>query len=216
MQTKVCKLCFDEIENNSLNSAIKHEYSLCFDCYNSLIPRFKKFSIQGIKGVSIYQYNDDLKKLIYQFKGCYDYELKDVFLDRFKTELRILYRGYYLIPAPSFNLDNIKRGFNHVEEAFSILGLPFLKVIEKTEKIKQSDLKSDQRKEIGKYLIIKDGESIENKKILIVDDIFTTGSTINAIINLLLPYKPKIIKVLVLCKTKDLEHMVKTNNNKLY
>ena len=42
-----------------------------------------------------------------------------------------------------------------------------------------------------------------NKKVLIVDDVCTTGSTIKAMIKLLNSKKPKQIKVLVLSHTKE-------------
>ena len=48
------------------------------------------------------------------------------------------------------------------------------------------------------------------KKVLIVDDVFTTGSTVNAMIDLIKPKNPKKIKILVMSKTRDIDsHNVK-------
>lgn len=184
---------------------LKVPYCLCDKCNKRLFPIFQRFKIGKINCLSIYRYNDDLKALIYRFKGCYDYELKDIFVDRFKRELAFCYKGYTVIPVPSSKEDDLKRGFNHVEEIFKPLSLKMDKCIYKSQKIKQSDLKSSERSKVSNYLEIKEENDIKNSNILLVDDICTTGSTLSACINLILTYKPRKLKVLVICKTKDLD-----------
>ena len=216
MPTRVCKLCFKDIKDNSLNSILGKKYSLCPECYKKLEPKFIDFKVDGVKGLAIYEYNEDLKGLIYQFKGCFDYELKDIFLDRFKTVLKLYFYDYLAVPVPSYKDDDLVRNFNHVEEAFKGLNIKLLKIIEKTEKVKQSDRHKNERADIGSYLRINTDKSLKGKKILLVDDIYTTGSTIKACLNLLKTLQPKKIKVLVLCKVKQIEHIGKSNINKLY
>ena len=152
--------------------------------------------------VKIYYYDEYLQGLIYQFKGCFDIELKNIFLERYVRELNLFYKGYYVLPAPSFEEDNLKRGFNHVKEIFGSLKLPMLDILVKTEKFKQADHNYVERKNIAKYLALKEKEILKNKNILIVDDIYTTGSTIRSIISLLKDSGVKKIKILVICKTK--------------
>lgn len=216
MPTRVCKLCFKNIKDASINSFMGKNYSLCPKCYEKLEPKFIDFTVDGIKGIAIYEYNEDLKGLIYQFKGCFDYELKEIFLDRFKMMLKLYFYDYLAVPAPSYKDDDLVRQFNHVEEAFKGLGIPLLKIIEKTERVKQSDRHKNERGNIGSYLRLNSGKSLKGKKILLVDDIFTTGSTIKACIKLIKTLQPKKIKVLVLCKVKQNEHIAKSNINKLY
>mgnify|MGYP003290160876 CR=1 FL=1 len=155
----------------------------------------------------MYFYNDAVKEFLYQFKGCFDIELASVFLEYYLPFLKIKYRGYYLIPAPSYEEANITRGFNHVKEIFKSLNLPFIDCVKKLQNIKQADLNSQERKNIDKYLKI-DNVDLTKKKILIVDDVYTTGSTIKAIINLVKPLNPKKIQVLVMSKTQDKNIMV--------
>ena len=216
MQTRVCKFCFKEIKDNSINSILGKKYSLCSNCYKKLEPKFISFKTDGVKCLALYEYNEDFKGLIYQFKGCFDYELKDIFLDRFKTVLKLYFYDYLAVPVPSYKDDDLVRQFNHVEEAFKGLGIPLLKIIEKTERVKQSDRHKNERSDIGSYLRINANNSLARKKILLVDDIYTTGSTIKACISLLKTLQPKKIKVLVLCKVKQNEHIAKSNINKLY
>lgn len=203
--TRLCKLCFKEIRSFSLKSFAKPQFSLCDECAKKLNPKFKKFEISHIDCLSVYEYDENLKSLIYQFKGCYDYELKSIFLSRYLAELKIMFSDYEIVPIPSNKDDDALRGFNHVEEVFKELNLKMIKCISKTEKIKQSDRNSEERKEIEKYLKFDEKVNLDGKKLLIVDDICTTGSTLKAAIKLLESKHPKCIKVLVLCKTKDLE-----------
>ena len=124
----------------------------------------------------------------------------------FYKEIKLKYSGYTIIPIPSYIKDDERRGFNHVVESFKKLGLNVLPIIEKTAHHKQSDRTAEQRKEIGKYLVIKDKVNLEKTKVLIVDDIYTTGATMNAAVNLIERLNPKCIKILVLAKTNDKEY----------
>ena len=173
---------------------------MCFSCLLECDPKFIDFKIEDIQGLSIYEYNEKLKELIYKFKGCYDIELKDVFLYPYENELSLIYKGYIIIPIPSYFEDDEVRGFNHVELIFSNLKLEMVKALEKVEKVKQSEKNQKQRQQIKKYLKVKNIDKIKNKKILLVDDICTTGSTLKAAIDLLKEAAPKDIKILVLCK----------------
>ncbi len=158
--------------------------------------------IGDIEAFYLYDYDDEVKEKLYQFKGCFDFELSKIFVIYFKNYLKLKYFGYFLVPAPSSKEANIRRKFNHVEEMFSLLKMPMIKCIHKTKNVKQSDLHVNQRKQVSKRLKIDD-VSLVGKKILIVDDVYTTGSTVKAMIDLVKTKHPKQIKVLVMSKTKD-------------
>ena len=139
--------------------------------------------------------------MLYQFKGCFDIELRDVFFNLYYREFSLRYKGYTVVPIPSHELDDIKREFNHVIEMYRCLNLPIEKVLYKSERYKQSDHKSSERNQIGKILKMSSLEKIRNKKILLVDDVYTTGSTLRAAIKLVEQAKPKQIEILVMAKT---------------
>ena len=199
-----CKICFKEIRDYSLYNLMNKKNILCEQCFEKLNAKFIGFKIGAIKGVAIYEYTDFIKELIYKYKGCYDYELKDVFLYRYINYLRIMYRGYYIVPAPSFHLDDEKRGFNHVIEIYKALKLEILPIIKKIEAHKQSDMSYKKRFNVNKVFAI-DNVNVKDKKILLVDDIFTTGSTLMSCIDLLKEKGAKKIEVLVIAKTKKKE-----------
>ena len=109
-----------------------------------------------------------------------------------------------MIPAPSYKKNDEERGFNHVEEMFSVLKLKMIKCIHKNKQVKQADLTTKEREQIGSVLQIDD-INLKGKKILLVDDVFTTGSTIKAMIKLVKEKGARSIKVLLMSKTIDLE-----------
>ena len=173
---------------------------MCDECQNKLAPYFKRFVVGNADGLAIYKYDDNIKSLLYQFKGCYDIELAPIFLNRFKNELHIAYKGYILIPAPSFDEDDKNREFNHVIEMFKIINLPIYRLVTKTSKFKQAGSKSKQRKEAIDHMSVESYDQIRNKKVLIVDDVMTTGSTLKAMVSLIQKGHPKKIKILVMSK----------------
>lgn len=207
--TSICKNCFSDIDIINIYSLINKDSCICKKCITLYDPKFKKFKVDDIKALTLYDYDVFMKDLIYKLKGCYDYELKDVFLDMYKRELSLLFKGYTMIPAPSFHEDDTKRGFNHVVEIFKSLKLNMVEAFEKTEHFKQSDHNFYERKKIKNVIKLKENVNIPNK-ILLVDDIYTTGSTMRTMINALKEKGIKKIKVLVLCKTQLVE---KASNN---
>ena len=166
--------------------------------------------------MSLYDYSEFVKKQIYLFKGCFDYEMKDIFLNLFIKELRIYYQGYKIIPIPSYKDDDELRGFNHVVEVFKQLGIDIYPVIEKTEYFKQAEKSAKDRQSIKNYLKLNNTNSLSKNKVLIVDDIYTTGSTMRATINLVEKLNPKVIKILVLAKTKNKDNKKSNTKHSLH
>ena len=68
-----CKICFKEINDYSLYNLIRKKNILCEECFSKLDAKFISFKIGDIKGMSIYEYTDFIKELIYKYKGCADY-----------------------------------------------------------------------------------------------------------------------------------------------
>ena len=166
--------------------------------------------------MSLYDYSEFIKQQIYLFKGCSDYEMKDIFLNLFIKELKTYYKGYKIIPIPSYKKDDELRGFNHVVEVFKQMGLDLYQVIEKTEHFKQAEKSAKERQSIKKYLQLNNMKQLTKDRVLIVDDIYTTGATMKAAINLVEKLNPKEIKVLVLAKTKNKEDQKSNTKQSLH
>lgn len=197
-----CKICFKKIEDISLYNLIHKNNLLCENCFCKFEAKFIPFNIVNIKGLAIYEYTDYIKELIYKFKGCYDYELKDVFLYRYLSYLKLKYHGFYIVYIPSYYIDDERRGFNHVKAIFESLKLKELTILKKKIAHKQSDQSFKGRRKINNVLEIDNNVNLKDKKVLVVDDIMTTGSTLLTSIELLKSKGAKKIEILVIAKTK--------------
>ena len=200
--TKYCKICFKEIRNDDFARLFDGDICVCDKCQAEFEPKFIGFKVNGYKALAIYEYTSFIKSQIYLYKGCFDYELNETFINLYYKEIKARFSGYKIIPIPSYVEDDKKRGFNHVVEAFKKLGLDVLPIIIKTARHKQADLSAKQRSEISKYLVLNNLNSLDKYKVLIVDDIYTTGATMKAAINLVERLNPKAIRILVLAKTR--------------
>ena len=203
-RTDICKICFKPIEQTTFHSLIFKNPTICHDCLLKFGPVLRTFRIDGVECFHIYFYNEKVQEILYQFKGCNDYELRNTFLEYYLTCLNYKFKNYEIIPAPSSVKSDKERGFNHVEEIFRNLNLKMNKCIHKTKQVKQADLTTKERKKIGQYLTV-DNVDLKHKKVLLVDDVYTTGSTIKSMIKLVKERGAKKIKVLLMSKTIDLE-----------
>jgi len=204
-KTPICKLCMQVSLRPSLSTIISNN-QLCPNCLNAFQVDFFARKVEGVKVLSLYLYEENFKGALYRYKGQGDIELSNVFLANYLWYLKIKYYGYILVPAPSKEESDEKRGFNHVIEVFKMVNVAFIECIKKKDDFKQSELHFDERQNVIDKLEVVKGERVRGKKILLVDDLFTTGATVKAMIKLLKPYNPKKIQVLTLAYTKISDH----------
>lgn len=143
-----------------------------------------------------YDYDSLFKTLLLQYKECYDEVLAKVFLYKIDVYIRLKYFDYKLIYVPSSKKKLEERGFNHLKLIFDSLGMKEVIGLKKKEElIQEGKSLIDRQKMIGNYYY--EGEHL--KKVLIIDDISTTGSSLLAVKKALEGHYDKI-KALVLAK----------------
>ena len=103
-----------------------------------------------------------------------------------------------------------ERGFNQAEEiALEISKVTNVKVLPLLIKIKegerQAKLNQSNRMKnlIGSFAVSVDFEKeIKGKRILIIDDVFTTGTTLSECSKVIVKHKPEVVKTFTFAKTK--------------
>ena len=203
-----CLLCNDWIESvPKLRDLItfnqREEYS-CLSCKN----QFKKLSKERCqncnkelhrdtcidcklwmkkgyipKHLAIYHYEENMKDYFSRYKFMGDYCLRKTFQKDIKNKLKpFLTKGFTIVPVPLSEERLAERGFNQVEGL--IEGIPYQDIFEKRDIEKQSSKTREERLSQDNAFCLKEGINLPDK-IIIVDDIYTTGSTLYQMVQLL-------------------------------
>lgn len=181
-------------------------FGICEHCKKSI--KTIDISYQD-KIISYGYYGGALKELILRFKYKSNFTAGDIlaeFLEDYITK-NFNYKEYIITYIPLSKKSKKARGFNQCEyiarkiardlciEASEVL-------IKGRETKEQKTLKKDERYEnIKDAFKLKDGVSLEECNIILIDDVTTTGATINEAYRLLKKSKVKEIKLLTLAKS---------------
>ena len=193
-----CLYCDKEIDEFSLYDLMFEEDRLCKTCRRSIIRDHQKFYIEDMEVETFFKYNSLFKDILLQYKECYDETLKDVFLYQIKDYIKVKYHGYKILYVPSSKKKIEERGFNHLKLIFDELNFNEVYGIKMINDLSQLSKNYQERLEmINNYTY--EGNSNLNK-VLIVDDVYTTGSSIKGVYKVIRPHCQKI-KALILAKT---------------
>jgi ComF family protein len=113
----------------------------------------------------------------------------------------------YITPIPLHWWRKMWRGFNQAEilahEVARVLNKPVSPILKRTKNtLFQSTLTAPERKENLENAFIC-SSSLKNKKILLIDDLYTTGATAHAAARELYKQGAASVELLVVCKVTD-------------
>ena len=132
---------------------------------------------------AIFTYNQAMKDFFSRYKFDGDFLLRKVFASFLSEELK-KYKEYQFVVIPLSPDRYADRGFNQVEGLVEAAAFKYLDLLEKREERASSSKSRSERLTTELPFFIKSGVSIP-KKILLIDDIYTTGTTINRVKKLL-------------------------------
>jgi competence protein ComFC len=175
-----CLVCFKPIVVGlDLFELIFKNDVLCGHCRKKLIKIDRCINVDSLSVHAVYQYNDSLEKWMYQVKESKDETLGKCFLYGLSKKIEKAYRGYILVMVPSSIEKTQERGFHAVAKMFESVKLDKRNCFNK-DNIKQSKLKRIERQHILDSIHLVDSSIKDNQKILLVDDVCTTGSSLKA------------------------------------
>jgi competence protein ComFC len=156
--------------------ALEKQTEICQDCS-------KKFQRADIKEedplldqiTSLYTYNEAMREYLHQFKFLQDVALSSVFANELRTHLK---GDAIIVPIPMHPEKRIQRTFAHVDELLKSARIPFTHILEKTGTEAMGEKSKAERLEIKPLFTLKPGTTIHPGTYIVIDDIYTTGTTL--------------------------------------
>ena len=202
----MCGIC-GKLEQKSLCNKCKIKLQKSAICK---IEDYKNTSSYFDEHIYLFQYTGEIRDTILQYKFNEKSYIYRTFLELIKNNENIcaqIKKYDIIIPVPISKKRLNTRGYNQssiiAKNLAKELNIEYSeKILIKTKDNKpQSEMKQDTRKSnvSGVYKVINE-ERINNKKVLIVDDIFTTGSTVDECAKVLKDNSAESIGVFTLAK----------------
>lgn len=189
MRPKLCTVCLKQLTiisgERCERCSKQHTKGSCADC--SEWEQFYAGRDPLIKNISLYTYNAYIKELVATWKYRGDFVLgtifKDYFITHFHAQFGELKKEATIIPIPLSDERLWERGFNQADMLASFLPGKKVACLKRTGTEKQSK-KTRQERVHGTnpfQLMIQ-----VTTPAILIDDIYTTGSTLRHAANLLM------------------------------
>ncbi|WP_066368947.1 ComF family protein [Neobacillus fumarioli] len=148
---------------------------LCHDCFRWEKDEHWKGLLD--KNHSLFLYNEFLKEVIARFKFRGDYVLAKIFVEFFRNKLDEIKADFY-VPIPLSKERLYERGFNQAAALLSETGLPATEILTRIHSEKQSKKSRTERIHLLQVFQLTPSVQLQEKKVVLIDDIYTTGSTL--------------------------------------
>lgn len=189
----ICKRC--ELKLNNIAKVKIDQYN-----NKNFRKHFYIFKYEGIIKSRLIKFKFNEK--VYIYKAIVNFMLKN------KKVCGFLKKYDIIIPVPIHNNRKLERGYNqsallakeisnNFENIQYIKDTLFKKIDNKPQSTKN---KIDRQKDVIGVYYLKNEDKIRSKRILLLDDIYTTGSTVNECCRILKQARPKRLDVMTIAK----------------
>lgn len=206
----ICQDCYDLlpiIDSKICTKCGKPSNYLVEECRDC---RKKHFFFSQSRSFGLYQGN--LRELVRKLKYGNCRGLAEIFAHLLiEHSDAALFEVDVITYVPLSRRKQGERGFNQAQllanGIASKLGLPLMDLLHQTKETKdQSKLPANDRgRNVKGAFLVKDDSEIEDARILLVDDVFTTGSTVNECSKVILAAGAKLVKVATVARAT---HMI--------
>ncbi len=185
-------------------SLVNKETEYCYDCSK------KNHSYKT--GISLFEYDEIMKDSVYRFKYKNKREYADYYIEEFMKRYKkqiLNWEAEVLIPVPLHKSRYLFRGYNQAEVLAKKIGeeldLPMDKnlLIRQKKTVAQKGLNHKERAKNLQDAFHIDEKVVQYKKVILIDDIYTTGSTIEACTKVLNKKGVEDVYFLSLCIGRD-------------
>ena len=148
--------------------------TICTNCEEKFEP-YEATDITDL--ISLYKYNDQMKDYLHRYKFMHDVLLAKVF--RHQISQHLAKKKEIIVPIPMHPEKLKKRTFSHVDELLNEANIPFKHFLEKITPESQAEKTREQRINAPQIFALNQNQDLHDKEIILVDDIYTTGTTIH-------------------------------------
>ncbi len=194
---EICRVCGRDF------SVFPEQYrqdDCCFDC----IHWEENESWSGIlqQNRSLYVYNDFMKEMIAKLKYRGDAEIVKAFYPLLSSEFKKISSDAILVPIPLSEERHYERGFNQAELLAGGLKKPVEHLLKrKTHEEKQSKkTREDRLSQKENPFEVVDSFKVKDQKVILVDDVYTTGSTLRYAAKVLIEAGAKKVSSITLAR----------------
>lgn len=194
-----CLCCSQEVDE---------EQELCLSCEQGIRQVQGAYKLENINSYSVAYYSQSIKRLIINFKYGGDFYCGE-YLARLLKEKFIEEKLHadLITFVPSSKRALKKRGFNQCEVLAKVLSaelhIPYFNTLDRVNDGKEQKRLSREERILNmqEAFKIKNNISIKGKKIILIDDVVTTGATLISCANQLKKYEPNEIIILTVSKS---------------
>ena len=183
---------------------VEAEEIACKECINELIAKHQviKSGTGGFRCISSFVYGGKIRRIILRIKYKSFTQYIAQLAENLAIDIRMIYCSYsfdIITAVPMHPEDEHQRGYNQsvmlAKRLGNVLGIPYLDTLEKIKRTKkQHNLKYTERKtNLSGAFKVKNAEEIKGKRILMIDDIITSGNTLSFCCKTLNRAKPSLI-----------------------
>lgn len=182
LKRKDCLIC-DRSTNVHLN--------ICDDCYSLLIPK-KEGVVNNFESVdrayACFYYSPIVSETLRRYKfgnqRYFSYLFSELLMEKIMN-LKLYKEFEAVIPVPLHRDTMLKRGFNQIEllteNVSGLLNINHYTDVLRKNRFTQEQAKLDssmRKKNLQGAFVVENSNKIKNKSILLVDDMITTGATV--------------------------------------
>lgn len=158
---------------------------------------------------SVFEYRDEVRKLIHDFKFNNHPELARPLGELMASEVKRLdFAIDLIVPLPLYYLRYLRRSFNQAELLGRILsqelGKPILPLLKRTRGGAHQAMLDRKRRQVNPRNVfsVSEQEFLKGKRVLLVDDVFTTGATLTSAAHALLKAEAGAVYVVTAARTQ--------------
>ncbi|WP_332651802.1 ComF family protein [Lysinibacillus sp. 54212] len=169
-----CLLCDQvlSIESSWLTLLERFSRTICIRCEQN----FETYVNPEDDHIALYYYNEAMKDYMHRYKFMHDVLLAKVFRKNIAGQLKRI-QGI-IVPVPMHPEKMKERTFSQVDELLKAAEIPYQQVLQKTTTETQVGKTREERMNVKQLFRVRNEMIIKPTHYIIVDDIFTTGTTI--------------------------------------